>query len=204
MWRNVKCQQGHEGLIRFISYCYNPVICPVSRVCAAIILWRDSNLPKNNTKAMELRDTPPHTPIPNQNGFAFNRDEGEVSSKRLINKGPQEERKSPGVKRTVVKLILENFQSAFNKKISQSFVDNIQLQPSSLLWRYFLLDYIICNFFIAPAVIAFWRGTWDYSLVWIKGIEYFNVSSHKLFKTFCLQTYLLFLLLLLFQKGSFI
>ena len=152
---------------------------------------------------MELRDTPPHTPIPNQNGFAFNRDEGEVSSKRLISKGPQEERKSPGVKRTVVKLILENFQSAFNKKISQSFVDNIQLQPSSLLWRYFLLDYIICNFFIAPAVIAFWRGTWDYSLVWIKGIEYFNVSSHKLFKTFCLQTYLLFLLLLLFHiKGE--
>ena len=30
------------------------------------------------------------------------------------------------------------------------------------------LDFFVCNFVIAPAVISFWRGVWDYSLIYLE------------------------------------
>ena len=93
------------------------------------------------------------------------------------NRGVDERKEGTGLKDRIVNLILENFQSAFNKRFNQSFIDDIKSHPSSLLWRYFLLDFAICNFLVAPSVIAFWRGTWDYSIVYLENIEYLKVGS---------------------------
>ena len=77
----------------------------------------------------------------------------------------------------VVRLLLEHFQATFNKRFGQGLIDDVQRQPASLLWRYFWVDFKVCNFVIAPAVIAFWRGTWDYSLVYMEHVEYLKVGE---------------------------
>ena len=69
----------------------------------------------------------------------------------------------------VVTLILDNFQSVFNTRIPLSLRQEIiYKRPWRFLFRYFLADFFISSFIIAPAVIAFWRGTWDYSLIYLE------------------------------------
>ena len=81
-----------------------------------------------------------------------------------------------GLKSKVVRLVLEHFQATFNKRFGQGFIDKVQWRPAHLLWRYFWLDFLICNFAVAPAVIAFWRGSWDFSLIYMQEIEYLKVG----------------------------
>lgn len=38
-----------------------------------------------------------------------------------------------------------------------------------LAWHYFL-DVLICHVVYGPAVIAYWRGTWDYALIYLAQI----------------------------------
>ena len=57
--------------------------------------------------------------------------------------------------------LLNNFQHNFGP-LSDLCIDKLRHNSVSL-WTRYCLDFIISHFIIAPAVIAFWRGTWDHS-----------------------------------------
>ena len=57
--------------------------------------------------------------------------------------------------------LLNNFQHNFGP-LSDLCIDKLRHNSASL-WTRYCLDFIISHFIIAPAVIAFWRGTWDHS-----------------------------------------
>ena len=63
-------------------------------------------------------------------------------------------------------LLLENFQLNFGP-LSDLCIDKVKNNESEL-WKRYIFDLFISTFVIAPSVIAFWRGTWDYA------IEYWN------------------------------
>ena len=60
--------------------------------------------------------------------------------------------------------LLNNFQHNFGP-LSDLCIDKIRHNSVSL-WTRYCLDFIISHFIIAPAVIAFWRGTWDHSTIY--------------------------------------
>ena len=53
--------------------------------------------------------------------------------------------------------------------LSDLCIDKIRHNSVSL-WTRYCLDFIISHFIIAPAVIAFWRGTWDHSTIYWKTV----------------------------------
>ena len=76
----------------------------------------------------------------------------------------------------VLSLILKHFQSLFGLDLGQSVESNITAQPNELLWRYFVLDFLINNFIIAPLVVATWRGSWGGIKALLAHVEYLKVS----------------------------
>ena len=66
----------------------------------------------------------------------------------------------------IIDLILTNFDYAFNIKLSEKTKSFIQSNYHSFLAHY-LIDFLICNFVIAPAIISVWRGVWDHSLIYL-------------------------------------
>ena len=64
--------------------------------------------------------------------------------------------------------LLNNFQHNFGP-LSDLCIDKIR-HSSVSLWTRYCLDFIISHFIIAPAVIAFWRGTWDHSTIYWKTV----------------------------------
>ena len=76
----------------------------------------------------------------------------------------------------VLSLILEHFQSSYGLHLGHSVVSNIKAQPNELLWRYFVLDFLINNFMIAPLVVAAWRGSWGGIKALLANVEYLKVS----------------------------
>ena len=72
--------------------------------------------------------------------------------------------------------LLDNFQLNFGP-MSDACVEKLK-KKSNALWTRYILDFFIGHFIIAPAMISFWRGTWDYSLIYLdEGI--FNVIILK-------------------------
>ena len=76
----------------------------------------------------------------------------------------------------VLSLILEHFQSSYGLHLGHSVESNIKAQPNELLWRYFVLDFLINNFMIAPLVVAAWRGSWGGIKALLANVEYLKVS----------------------------
>ena len=68
---------------------------------------------------------------------------------------------------SMVELIFDNYNCAFNVCLSEDTKRIVRSNLSSFFGRY-ILDFFICNFVIAPAVISFWRGVWDYSLIYLE------------------------------------
>jgi hypothetical protein len=62
-------------------------------------------------------------------------------------------------------LVLDNFQANFGE-LSDLCKAKIR-QNSRGFWRRYVVDFLLCNFLIAPFVISFWRGTWDHSLIYL-------------------------------------
>ena len=79
------------------------------------------------------------------------------------------EQKSKNVNRSenILDLVFDNFNDSFNIKLSESCKDTIKSNSCAFFARY-VLDFFVCNFVIAPAVISFWRGVWDYSLIYLE------------------------------------
>ena len=77
--------------------------------------------------------------------------------------------------------LLSNFQSNFGK-LSDLCTDKLRHKSSSL-WKRYCLDFLISHFIIAPAVIAFWRGTWDYSWIYLDERLFENVKTFDVFIT---------------------
>ena len=73
--------------------------------------------------------------------------------------------------------LLSNFQSNFGK-LSDLCTDKLRHRSSSL-WKRYCLDFLISHFLIAPAVIAFWRGTWDYSWIYLDERLFEDVKIHN-------------------------
>ena len=67
---------------------------------------------------------------------------------------------------SIAQLIFDNYDYAFNVRLSEDTKRIVRSNLSSFLGRY-ILDFFICNFVIAPAVVSFWRGVWDYSLIYL-------------------------------------
>ena len=72
--------------------------------------------------------------------------------------------------------LLNNFQHNFGP-LSDLCIDKIR-HSSVSLWTRYCLDFIISHFIIAPAVIAFWRGTWDHSTIYWKTV-FGDVSEQR-------------------------
>ena len=66
---------------------------------------------------------------------------------------------------TNLDLILENYQLNFGK-LSDLCIDKVR-KNSDAFWKRYIVDFFICNFIISPCLISFWRGTWDFSIVYM-------------------------------------
>ena len=79
-----------------------------------------------------------------------------------------EERKKQNNMKSLVTnldLILENYQLNFGK-LSDLCIDKVR-KNSDDFWKRYIVDFFICNFIISPCLISFWRGTWDFSIVYM-------------------------------------
>lgn len=66
---------------------------------------------------------------------------------------------------TCLELLLDNFQLNFGQ-LSESAKTRLKTHQTQIWFRY-ILDFFISSFIIAPCVISFWRGVWDYSLIYL-------------------------------------
>ena len=73
-------------------------------------------------------------------------------------------------------LLLDNFQLNFGQ-LSDAAKQRLKTNASQLWFRY-ICDFFISSFIIAPCVISFWRGVWDYSAIYLQE-RYFNGDCYK-------------------------
>ena len=66
---------------------------------------------------------------------------------------------------TCLELLLDNFQLNFGQ-LSESAKTRL-ITHQTQIWLRYILDFFISSFIIAPCVISFWRGVWDYSLIYL-------------------------------------
>ena len=66
-------------------------------------------------------------------------------------------------------LMLDNFDNTFNAELSEKTKTHVQSNYWTLFAHY-AIDFFICNFVIAFAVVSFWRGVWDYSLIYLENL----------------------------------
>ena len=93
---------------------------------------------------------------------------------------------------TNMDLILENYQLNFGK-LSDLCIDKVR-KNSDDFWKRYIVDFFICNFIISPCLISFWRGTWDYSIIymdhWAFHVSILHCSNSKCYnKIYILCTY---------------
>ena len=71
-----------------------------------------------------------------------------------------------------VKCILDSFELNYGV-LSSDCKDEILQKPGSFLLRHFF-DFLTSFLIITPCIISFWRGTWDYALIYLDK-QAFNV-----------------------------
>ena len=80
---------------------------------------------------------------------------------------PSPETKS--IPERVVDLLLAHFNITFNTELSDKTKSHVKSNYWTLFAHY-VIDFFICNFVIAFAVVSFWRGVWDYSLIYLENL----------------------------------
>ncbi len=61
---------------------------------------------------------------------------------------------------------LSDIELAFGLEISLDYGRHLRNEKRvALTWR-LIADFILCHVFFGPFVIAYWRGVWDYSLMY--------------------------------------
>ena len=64
---------------------------------------------------------------------------------------------------------LDDFQLQYNVGLTLESERSLLGSPWSLAWR-LIADFILCHAFFGPFLIAYWRGTWDYAIVYSEDI----------------------------------
>ena len=67
--------------------------------------------------------------------------------------------------KTLSEVFLEDFETQ-NEQIPTK-AKKFLLKKRSTLLSLYTLDFFLCHILIGPSVVAFWRGTWDYSNIWL-------------------------------------
>ena len=67
----------------------------------------------------------------------------------------------------LIDFILSHFNYTFNAQLSDKTKQRVKTNYQ-YFFAYYAIDFFICNFIIAPAVISVWRGVWDYSLIYLE------------------------------------
>jgi hypothetical protein len=71
-----------------------------------------------------------------------------------------------------VKCILDSFELNYGV-LSSDCKDEILQKPGSFLLKHFF-DFLTSFLIITPCIISFWRGTWDYAVIYLDK-QAFNV-----------------------------
>ena len=85
----------------------------------------------------------------------------------------------------LIDFILSHFNYTFNAQLSDKTKQRVKTNYQ-YFFAYYAIDFFICNFIIAPAVISVWRGVWDYSLIYLEdllGEVYIQYIIHNLQST---------------------
>ena len=73
-----------------------------------------------------------------------------------------------------VKCILDSFEMNYGA-LSSDCKEEILEKPGSFLLKH-LFDFLTSFLIITPCIISFWRGTWDYAVIYLDK-QAFNVSA---------------------------
>ena len=74
--------------------------------------------------------------------------------------------------RSLQTCVIREFEDIFEISLSDETKDRIRSKPCSFYFH-ILLDYLLCIWVFGPAVIIFWRGIWDFTV--LKHKEYYEV-----------------------------
>ena len=69
----------------------------------------------------------------------------------------------------LVNVLLTHFYYTFDIELSENNRKLVVSRYWTLLGHY-AADFFICNFIISLAVVSFWRGVWDYSIVYFDAL----------------------------------
>lgn len=86
----------------------------------------------------------------------------------------QDQTVDASVKQGLAALLIEDFQLTYGPVSPRCVAKIKDSGSSSLAWR-FVADFFLCHLIFGPAVIAVWRGTWDYYLIGLDDI--FGVTT---------------------------
>ena len=67
----------------------------------------------------------------------------------------------------LVNILLAHFNYTFDIELSDK-TKNLILSNCSTFIKHYIADFFICNFIISLAVVSFWRGVWDHSILYFE------------------------------------
>ena len=67
----------------------------------------------------------------------------------------------------LVNVLLAHFNYTFDIELSDK-TKNLILSNCSTFIKHYIADFFICNFIISLAVVSFWRGVWDHSILYFE------------------------------------
>jgi hypothetical protein len=77
------------------------------------------------------------------------------------------------------KCVLDSFELNYGP-LTEDCKDEILKKPTSFMWKHFF-DFWASFLLITPCIISFWRGTWDYAVIYLEK-KAFNVCIRSLLK----------------------
>ena len=80
----------------------------------------------------------------------------------------------------LVNVLLTHFNYTFDIELSDK-TKNLILSNCSTFIKHYIADFFICTFIISLAVVSFWRGVWDHSIVYFEELLKQENSSIVIF-----------------------
>ena len=81
----------------------------------------------------------------------------------------QEPLKNENFSHRLIHVLLTHIHYTFDIELSEKNKELVLSKYWTLIGHY-IVDFFICNFIISLAVVSFWRGVWDYSIVYFKAL----------------------------------
>ena len=82
----------------------------------------------------------------------------------------QEPLKNENFSHRLINVLLTHIHYTFDIELSEKNKELVLSKYWTLIGHY-IVDFFICNFIISLAVVSFWRGVWDYSIVYFKALS---------------------------------